>query len=134
MRKRQALVVSVVVQGLLALRLACAQGTTILATQPLAASQQQAASGAALQGDSIKQASSNALQQGSTPGVVPQFGQNLDPSHGGGLQIQPVKAPLAASTAGQAGAPSCNIWTHNATMNGCVAPQVHANRLCTHFA
>ena len=131
MRQRQgvtvAFVISGVLQGLL-LRLACAQGPTITATQPLAAaaSQQQTASGAGWQGDSTKQAPSNALQQqGSVPGVVPQDGQNLDPSHGGGLQIQPVKAPPAGSTAGQAGAPSCNIWTHNATMNGCVAPQVH---------
>lgn len=59
------------------------------------------------------------------PGVVPQYGQNLDPSHGGGLQIQPVTAPLAASTAGQPGAPTCNAWTRNATLNGCLAPQVH---------
>ena len=69
---------------------------------------------------------SNAIQQGSVPGVVPQYGQNLDASHGGGLQIQPVTPPVAPSTAGQAGAPTCNTWTHNATMNGCVAPQVHA--------
>ena len=86
MRQRQrvpvTLVTSGVLQGLLALHLACAQGTTILATQPL--SQQQAASGAAWQGDSTKQTPSNALQQGSVPGVVPQFGQNLDASHGGG--------------------------------------------------
>ena len=95
--------------------LAHAQVQSFLTSQPQQQQQQ-------LQTDSAKQAPANAQNT-----LVQSAGQNLDPSHGAGLQIQPAASSLdQAHPAQAANVQTCNPWSKNATLNGCLAPQVRS--------
>jgi hypothetical protein len=111
-QQRQSLAAVVLLS--VAVGLARAQVQNFLASQPGQQQQQQ------LQTDSAKQAPANAQNT-----LVQSAGQNLDPTHGAGLQLQPAGSSLGQTHPAQAAnAQTCNPWSKNATLNGCVAPQV----------
>jgi hypothetical protein len=71
------------------------------------------------QGDSSKSAPSAAGQ-----GLQNQQGLSLGNSYTAGIQMMPASSNNMGVAAQPLNGPTCNPWTHNSTLNGCVTPQV----------